>query len=67
MGKLADFIEKNRVGVRQLKTTFSALQGAGTFLERSVTREMSRKIRSQLATRVVKAGERREHLVALIQ
>src|SRR5260370_11483697 len=29
MGKLADFIEKNRAGVRQLKTTLSALEGTG--------------------------------------
>src|ERR1700722_4251641 len=28
-GKLADFIEKNRAGVRQLKTALSALQGTG--------------------------------------
>src|SRR6202171_2611643 len=28
-GKLADFIEKNRARVRQLKTTLSALQGTG--------------------------------------
>src|SRR3984893_5754974 len=28
-GKFADFIEKNRAGVRQLKTALSALQGAG--------------------------------------